>query len=123
MKFQPAGQASLPVESAQTWGCGYSLPTSRMQYSASSFAEPILRIFRNILGFDVKGKKPQGYFPKEEEMSSHVIDASEDFIFRPAFQSITFLSKKLKIIQNGYTQLYLLYMFIFILGLLIWKMI
>ena len=114
---------SLPIERASTWGCGYSVPTSRMQYTAASFAEPILQIFRNVLGFDVKGSKPKGYFPKEEKISSHVLEASEDLIFRPIFQGIEFLTAKLKIIQYGYTQLYLLYIFIFLLILLIWKMV
>ena len=113
----------LPLEKAETWSCGYSLPTSRMQYTASSFAEPILRIFRNVLGFHVKGSQPKGYFPKGERISTHIIEASEDFIFRPIFQFIKFLSAKLKMIQCGYTQLYLFYIFIFLLILLIWKMV
>lgn len=94
-----------------------------MQYSASSFAEPLLRNFRNVLGYAVKGSKPQGYFPAQGEISSHVVEASEDFLFRPVFQWLKFLTAKFKIIQYGYTQLYLLYIFIFLLILLIWKMV
>ncbi|MBU1086578.1 MAG: hydrogenase [Candidatus Omnitrophica bacterium] len=111
------------TKKAQTWGCGYSLPTSRMQYTASSFAEPILRIFRNILGFTVKGNKPSGYFPKEERISAHVVEVSEEFIFKPIFQGIQFLASKLKIIQVGFVQLYLLYIIAFLLLLLIWKIV
>lgn len=117
-----AAMRSLPAERAPTWGCGYALPTSWMQYTASSFAEPILRIFRNVLGYDVKGGKPKGYFPKEEAVSSHVVEASEDLAFQPLYQFIQFVSTKLKIIQYGYTQLYLLYIFVFLLFLLVWKM-
>ena len=121
--FKRIAMKFLPVEQSQTWGCGYSMPTSHMQYTASSFAEPVLRIFRNVLGFNVKGSKPQGYFPKEETISSHVVEVSEDFIFRPIFQFTKFVSAKLKIIQYGFTQLYLLYIFTFLLILLVWKMI
>ncbi|HLD69734.1 MAG TPA: proton-conducting transporter membrane subunit [Candidatus Omnitrophota bacterium] len=118
-KFLPC----LPVEAAPTWGCGYSSPTSRMQYTASSFAEPILRIFHNVLGYGVKGNKLKGHFPKSQEVSSHVVEVSEEFIFRPVFQGIQFLSAKLKIIQCGYTQMYLFYIFVFLLALLVWKMV
>lgn len=121
--FKRIAMKFLPIEKALTWGCGYSAPTTRMQISASSFAEPILRIFRKVLGYHIEGHKPKGTFPKEEEISSHVIDSSETFIFRPIFQWITFLCTKLKIIQYGYVQLYLLYIFVFILVLLIWKMV
>jgi len=121
--FKRMAMKILPVHQAPTWGCGYSDPTSRMQYTASSFAESLLRIFRNVLGFHVKGADPQGYFPKAPEVSSHVVEASEDLIFRPVFGCIKFLSAKLKMIQCGYTQMYLLYIFVFLLALLIWKMV
>ena len=114
---------SLPVTKAQTWGCGYSAPTPRMQYTASSFAEPILQIFRNVLGYAVKGGKPQGYFPQETEASSRIVEASETVFFRPLFYFIRFLSAKLRIIQYGYTQLYLFYIFTFLLIVLLWKMV
>ncbi|MBI5416288.1 MAG: hydrogenase [Candidatus Omnitrophica bacterium] len=113
----------LPVEKAQTWGCGYSMPTSRMQYTAASFAQPLLEIFRNVLGYRVTGSKPKGYFPGEGKVSSHVTEAAEEFIFRPAFELIKSFSARLKVIQYGYTQLYLFYIFAFLLILLIWKMI
>jgi hydrogenase-4 component B len=101
----------LAIEKSLTWGCGYSHPTNRMQYTASSFADSILRIFRTVMGYSVaKG-------------SSHVVEVCEEFIFRPVFQVIKFLSAKLKIIQCGYTQWYLLYIFVFLLFLLIWKMV
>ena len=112
----------LPVEHAPTWGCGYSVPTDRMQYTASSFVEPVLRIFQNVLGYHVEGGRPCGVFPRKEEVSSRVVDTSEEFIFRPAFRGAQFLAARLKIIQNGLTQLYLFYIFIFLLLVLMWKM-
>jgi len=121
--FKRMAAKCLPVERAPTWGCGYSAPTARMQYTASSFAEPILRIFRNVLGYGVKGAKLQGYFPKTQEVSSHVVEASEDLIFRPAFGAVRSLCAKLKIIQCGHTQVYLLYIFVFLLLLLVWKIV
>jgi hydrogenase-4 component B len=121
--FKRIAMKALPVHQAPTWGCGFAAPTSRMQYTASSFAESLLRVFRNAVGFHVKGAKMQGYWPKPQEVSSHVVEASEDFVFRPVFKFIQFLSAKLKIIQYGYTQLYLLYIFVFLLALLIWKLV
>jgi len=45
------------VREGQTWDCGYVSPTSRMQYTASSFAEPIIDMFRGVLNqsFRVSG--------------------------------------------------------------------
>lgn len=121
--FKRMAMKRLPVDKAPTWGCGYALPTGRMQYTASSFAEPILRIFRNMLGYGIKGNAPQGYFPKAQEVSSHVVEASEELVFRPAFGAVRSLCAKLQVIQCGHTQVYLLYIFVFLLFLLLWKMV
>ena len=114
---------SLPVERAATWGCGYSAPTPAMQYTSASFAEPLLRIFRNVLRYARRGGTLKGYFPKTEEVASHVEDVSETMIFRPLFDGIGFLSRRFKVIQNGSTQMYLFYIFLFLLLLLIWKVV
>lgn len=121
--FKRLAARALPVGRAQTWGCGYSLPTSRMQYTAASFAQPLLEIFRNVLGYRVLGNKPKEYFPGGWKVSSRVTEAAEDLVFRPAFELIKSLSARLKVIQYGYTQLYLLYIVTFLLILLIWKMV
>ncbi|HZK77927.1 MAG TPA: hypothetical protein VFC35_03395, partial [Gemmatimonadaceae bacterium] len=41
---------SEAVRWSSTWGCGYDKPTARMQYTASSFASPILAFFQPITG-------------------------------------------------------------------------
>ncbi|MEI6810071.1 MAG: proton-conducting transporter membrane subunit, partial [bacterium] len=33
-----------------TWDCGYAAPTPRMQYTASSFSQPVTNLFRRVLG-------------------------------------------------------------------------
>jgi hydrogenase-4 component B len=111
-----------PARGTETWGCGYAMPSSRMQYTASSFAEPILRIFRSLLVFKVKAIKSRKHFPAETPLSSSILDASEYLFFRPIFYWIKTFSRKLNWIQSGHTQRYLLYIFFFLLILLIWKL-
>jgi formate hydrogenlyase subunit 3/multisubunit Na+/H+ antiporter MnhD subunit len=38
------------VRLSETWACGYAVPTARMQYTASSFAAPILAHFQQVAG-------------------------------------------------------------------------
>ena len=40
------------VTASVTWDCGYARPTARMQYTASSFAQPLTTLFRWLLGTD-----------------------------------------------------------------------
>jgi len=121
--FKRRAMKVLPVTQGETWKCAFSHPTSRMQYTASSFAEPLLRNFRNVLGFQVKGKNAQDYFPMGYKVSSQVVEASEKLVFRPIFEFIKSVCARLKIIQCGYTQVYLVYILAFLLFLLIWKMV
>ena len=111
-----------PVNLTETWVCGYAKVTSRMQYTASSFAKPILKIFRSILFFKVETVGPKGYFPAETKLSSSVKDASQDLFFRPLFYVIKRFSRKLKWIQSGHTQIYILYILFLLVILLIWKL-
>ena len=111
-----------PVNFTETWMCGYTKVTSRMQYTASSFAKPILRIFRSILFFKVENQALKAYFPAEGKLSSFVKDASEGFLFRPLFYVVKRFSRKLKWIQSGHTQTYILYILFLLVILLIWKL-
>ncbi len=52
-----------PVEKSCTWSCGYARPTARMQYTASSFAQPLTGMFDLFLRQKAKFDKPEGIFP------------------------------------------------------------
>jgi formate hydrogenlyase subunit 3/multisubunit Na+/H+ antiporter MnhD subunit len=41
--------ARTPQEHAATWGCGYGAATPTMQYTASSFGEPLTRVLQPLL--------------------------------------------------------------------------
>jgi hydrogenase-4 component B len=110
------------IRSAETWVCAYGHVTSRMQYSASSFSKSIIKVFRSILFFKVDTTDPQGYFPGKSKLSSSVKDASQDLFIRPLFYVIKKLSRLLKWIQSGHTQVYVLYILFLLVILLIWKL-
>ena len=55
--------ADRRVDESVTWGCGYPQPTARMQYTASSFAQPLTDLFRPLLGTRKKVVAPRGFFP------------------------------------------------------------
>jgi formate hydrogenlyase subunit 3/multisubunit Na+/H+ antiporter MnhD subunit len=114
--------AKAGIQLTETWACAYTKVTPRMQYTASSFAKPMLKIFRSILFFKVDTVRPKGYFPTETKLSSSVKDASQDLFFRPLFYVIKKSSRKLKWIQSGHTQTYILYILFLLVILLIWKL-
>jgi hydrogenase-4 component B len=68
-----------------TWGCGYARPSARMQYTASSFADPLLRVFRGVLYPRIDSSRGRGSFSGSPALRSRTPDAAETWIFRPAF--------------------------------------
>jgi len=49
------------VAQDSTWGCGYARPSTRMQYTAASFAEPILIPFSAVLSLEIHHSGPEGH--------------------------------------------------------------
>ncbi len=64
-----------------TWGCGYTAPNTRMQYSGSSFSDPMVAVFQDLLKFVTRQDLPQGVFPKNGKYETNCIDTVERKIF------------------------------------------
>jgi hydrogenase-4 component B len=113
--------ARRPVASGRTWGCGYGAPSPRMQYTASSFADPLLRLGRSVLRPRVHDAPPAGYFPHEAERSTHTGDLIEDALLRPAVRGAGRALHSLRWMQGGQLQSYLLYILIAVVCLLLYQ--
>lgn len=111
-----------PVDHGPTWDCGYLAPTARMQYTAASFASPLLLLFRLLLRPRVHVHPPLGPFPDRASFASHTPDVFHDLLFQPVFSALAWGASKLRWLQNGRIQLYVLYIAVTILVLFIWKL-
>ena len=113
------GRSSTRVS---TWDCGYLKPTARMQYTASSFAWPVISMFRWVLRPGLHAEISSGLFPETWELSSHTDDIFQKRLFTPIFGFISVLARRIHILQEGRNQLYVLYIAVTILVLLLVKM-
>jgi hypothetical protein len=114
--------AGRRVERAVTWDCGYTAPTPRMQYTASSFAQPLVLLFRLFLQPREEIHRPEGLFPKRASLHTHTADVFRQRIYQPLFTGIAWLATKLHWFQQGRIQVYVLYIALTIFILLIWKL-
>jgi hypothetical protein len=72
-----------PSARAETWGCGFAAPTARMQYTASSLAELLVRRL-GPLGPRASLQSPRGPFPRAAAFESHLPDPVLDRLLLPA---------------------------------------
>jgi hydrogenase-4 component B len=109
------------VAKGATWGCGYSAPTPRMQYTSSSFAQMLVGLFAWALRPRTHRPKKLTLFPEKTSFHSDVPDTVLDEVVLPAFQLSGRLFSWFRVLQQGSIQTYLLYIFIALIVLLLWR--
>lgn len=114
--------AGREVTEAGTWDCGYLKPDARMQYTASSFAQPLTALFHGVLGTRERVSAPKGLFPKTAFFASDTVDVFKERLFKPIFLAIESAIARMRWIQHGRLQLYVLYIAVVLLVLLIWTL-
>ncbi|TFH08667.1 MAG: hypothetical protein E4H08_07360 [Candidatus Atribacteria bacterium] len=105
-----------------TWDCGYASSTPRMQYTASSFAEPVTRMFNVFLRTRRRFSAPTTYFPTSSSFSTETRDLFHESLFRPAFTMTHRFLSRIHWLQHGRLNLYILSMIAALLVLLVWKL-
>jgi NADH:ubiquinone oxidoreductase subunit 5 (subunit L)/multisubunit Na+/H+ antiporter MnhA subunit len=110
------------VGESPVWDCGYAAPNSRMQYTASSFAQPIIDFFDIFHRERKRYRPPQGYFPKAASFKTETLDTSQEGVYRPIFETVRRVLSKMQVMQQGRIQLYVLYIVLTLIVLFIWKL-
>jgi len=113
--------ANRPVETSATWGCGYAQPTARVQYTGSSFVQPLTDLFRTLLGTKKNISAPVGFFPAEASLKTETPDLTREEMYQPMFERAGAWLARLRWLQQGKVQLYVLYIAVTLLLLLAWK--
>ncbi len=109
------------VSEAPTWGCGYAVPTPRMQYTASSFAQPLLAPLSRLMRPSLRKRRPKGVFPERASFASHYDDPADRNIFDPAVHLLGRLARALRPMQQGRLQYYLLYVLLTLVAFIAWE--
>jgi len=107
------------VRTGPTWDCGYAAPTARIQYTYSSFAQPLAEMFQAITGRTGSMTRPWGLFPAR----AGYVAETEDRILQGFLALFGFVDAKLEAmhrLQQGQVHVYVLYIAATLVGLLAW---
>jgi hydrogenase-4 component B len=99
------------VKTSETWTCG-QIPTARMEYTATGFAEPIRRAFGSILRPVVHvaaDTSQNAYHGVKLSYSAHVRYFINEYMYQPIANGILTIANSFKRIQAGSLQLYISY--------------
>ena len=105
-----------------TWACGLPGLDSRMQYTSTAFSKPLRTIFARVYKPDRTVEilpVDQHCFPASISYRSVRTTSFERSLYRPALDGIVAAANRLRRLQTGNIQVYLLYMFLALVLLLV----
>ncbi len=108
------------VEEAGTWDCGYTAPDARMQYTASSFSDPVVTMFQAAVRSKKQVDRPVGLFPESGAIQTRTDDVVLTRLISPMFVLAAGVSDRLHRMKKGYNQIYILYIVLALFTLLFW---
>lgn len=106
----------------ETWDCG-TPPTPRAEITATAFSRSIIMIFKGILkptkqtGIEYRDATAR-YFPKTRTITFGINDIYRTYLYEPLQIALTKFSERVKTIQSGNINAYVLYIFAALLVLL-----
>jgi len=107
-----------PIGRSGTWGCGFTQPTTRMQYTGTSYAASILEFFKPAAPLEETHPPVKGLFPEKTYYQSRVHDIIELNMNRAIVNPVLWLFDRLRWIQHGDIHLYIGYILLAIVILL-----
>jgi formate hydrogenlyase subunit 3/multisubunit Na+/H+ antiporter MnhD subunit len=95
------------------WACGADDLTPRMQYTATSFAEPLQRVFDDVLrpdtDIEVTPYAESQYMVERVKYRNRIGDAIEDWLYRPVVRAVAVAAGLARRAHTGSVHLYLAY--------------
>ena len=116
-------RANRRMRVGDSWGCGRIGQTPRMEYTATSFAEPLRRVFAELyrptkeltIDFHPESK----YFVQSIEYKSEITPWFEKNVYEPCLWLVRLVAVNVRRLQSGSLHLYLVYMAIALVILLL----
>ncbi|MCX5604836.1 proton-conducting transporter membrane subunit [Streptomyces phaeochromogenes] len=108
---------------ARLWDCGGGAPTPRMAYTATSFAEPLQRVFDDVLApeqdVDVTPVRESAYLVERVKFRNRVPDRIEHRLYRPVLDFLAAAGQWARRLAGGSVHAYLGYGFFGLVTLLV----
>lgn len=111
---------SREVRDSVSWDCGYAAPAARMQYTSTSFVQPLTDFFSPVLRSRKHIHEPKGLFPESASAATHHEDVFLTGVFSRSYRGLSWVLSKLHWLQHGRLNLYVLYIALTLIALLGW---
>jgi hydrogenase-4 component B len=116
-------RANRRLRLSDSWGCGRIGQTPRMEYTATSFAEPLRRVFAELyrpnkeltIDFHPESK----YFVQSIEYKSEITPWFEKALYAPFLKLVSLIARQTQRLQSGSVHLYIAFVTVMLVILLL----
>ncbi|MBO7269939.1 MAG: hypothetical protein J6U81_01640, partial [Bacteroidales bacterium] len=109
-------QSKQNIRQSETWGCGYTAATPKIQYTGASYVKTYSDTLDGLIGFEKQSDIPTESYPQQAgEVQSESFDQLEHKAIEKPLRGYQWLMSHFLFLQNGKLQFYMLYGIIFIL--------
>jgi hydrogenase-4 component B len=106
-------RANRKFRLGETWGCGRTGQTPRMEYTATAFAEPLRQVFAELYRptqeLSIDYNPDSKYFVESIKYKSEITPLFDRWFYDPFLKLVRFVSGQVQRLQTGSLHLYLLY--------------
>jgi hydrogenase-4 component B len=107
----------------ETWGCGRALQAARFEYTATSFANPFKRVFgvlyRPVKDLAIEFHPESRFFVRTISYSNEARSIFDGAIYGRLTGMLRWLAERVRILQSGNVNVYLLYIVVTLLVMLL----
>jgi len=109
---------------APTWDCGFPL-SERSEITGASFSRSLVTIFRGVLRPTKQSTveyhdERTRYFVKSATIETGLHDIYRERLYRPIDAALSFLANRIRRVQTGNVNMYILYFALALVGALLW---
>ncbi len=107
------------------WDCGLDAPTPRMEYTATGYAQPVVRIFEEFYRPIERSDSAPALRPpwivlaRVRRYTVEIAEPIRAWVFPPVASGIFGLARRMSRLQSGRIHAYLAYIFVTLVGLLL----
>jgi len=107
----------------ETWGCGRAVQTARFEYTAASFANPFKRVFsilyKPVKELAIEFHPESRFFVRTISYRNDARSIFDESIYGPLNRALRSFAQRVRLLQSGNVNIYLLYILIALVALLI----
>lgn len=107
----------------ETWGCGRAVQTARFEYTAASFANPFKRVFsllyKPVKELAIEFHPESRFFVRTISYRNDARSIFDDAIYGPLNRMLRSFAERVRLLQSGNVNVYLLYILVALVVLLI----